>query len=78
MTLSANALKLGAVAVTVLSLAGATVYVATYPKNPAAPLQPQVVKVSAPSAPGVATIRGYFKPSVRVADLPALTFSHVS
>lgn len=80
MTLPTAALKLGATAVTVLSLAGATLYVATHPKNPTAPLHPSVVRASLPESAsfGVATIRGYFKPSVRVADLPALTFTHVS
>lgn len=75
--ISGWALKLGAVLLSGLTLLASTAYVLANVKNPYAPLHPPVVKVDAPPAsapPG----RPVLAPSVRRADLPALTWTYVS
>lgn len=69
-------LRLGAAIITVLSLFGASDYVAANPKNPTAPLQPSVAGnvVATPRATG----RIQVAPGVRATELPGITFTHVS
>ncbi len=75
----ALALRLGATLATVLALLGSTGYVAAHAKNPAAPLQPPVVRTS-PSPRPLPTPSGRLgiAPGVRATELPAITFTHVS
>ena len=69
-------LKLATVLVTALTVLGSGAYVLANVKNPYAPLHPTVVKVARPTnAPAG---RPVLEPSVRVADLPALTWTYVS
>lgn len=73
---SAWVLKVATVLLTALTVAGSGLYVLANVKNPYAPLHPTVLKVAPPASapPG----RPVLEPSVRVADLPALTFTYVS
>lgn len=70
-------LRLGAAAATVLALAGSTGYVASNPKNSAAPLQPPVVRPS-PTVTARPTGRIQIAPGVRATELPSVTITHVS
>ena len=72
------ALRLGAAALTLVSLGGAVGFIAGNLKNPAAPLQPPVMArpVATPS-PGP-TGRLGVAPAVRATELPAITLTHVS
>lgn len=70
-------LFLGAAAATVLSLLAATGYVASHPKDPAAPLQPPVARPTPTPAPAP-TGRIQIAPGVRATQLPAVTSTHVS
>lgn len=72
------ALKIGATALTLLSLAGSTLFVVRHVKNPAAPLHPPVVRLeAAPAAP--TRTRLHLEPSVRVTEgLAPLTWTYVS
>jgi hypothetical protein len=69
-------LRLGAVVAAVIALLGSSAYVATYPKNPDAPLQPSVVGPALPSARQVGRIQ--IAPGVKATALPGITFTHVS
>jgi hypothetical protein len=72
-------LKVGATAITVLGLLGSMAYVLAHPKNPAAPLHPPVVRAAQPSpAPAATRGRLHVEPSVRIAELKGITFTHVS
>ncbi len=72
-------LRIGATALTLVSLAGATAFVSRHVKNPEAPLHPPVVRV-APSAPASqSATRLHLEPSVRVTDqFSPLTWTYVS
>lgn len=75
-------LKVGATALTLLSFAGASAFVGTHVKNPAAPLHPPVVRIT--PAPPTSLLRDrtaprfHLEPSVRVTELPPLTWTYVS
>lgn len=91
-----NALALRAMAVLVAagSFVGATAYVVTHPKDPAAPLQPPVADTTArpsltpaPTTPpsrrqARATARPAptitLQPGVRATELPGVTYTHTS
>ncbi len=73
------ALRLAATAATVATLLGSSAYVAAHPKDPSAPLQPPVVKITpAPTATPKASGRIQVEPAVRQTALPGITFTHVS
>lgn len=69
-------LRAAATASTVVALLASVAYVAAHPKDPAAPLQPPVVRSIAPSAPPEGRLR--IAPGVRATDVPAVTSTHVS
>lgn len=89
-----NALVLRAAAALIAagSFVGATRYVVTHPKNPAAPLQPPALEALVLSSPTpaptghggseratpLASPRITLKPAVRATELPSVTYTHVS
>lgn len=71
-------LKLGATALTLVSLAGSAGFVSRNVKNVSAPLHPAVVRAAATPAPAPKT-RLHLDPSVRASETkPAITFTYVS
>jgi hypothetical protein len=72
-------LPLGATALTAIAILGSAGYVASHPKNPAAPLQPPVARPAATAAPAPRpTGRIQILPGVQATTLPAVTGTHVS
>jgi len=69
-------LRLGAVVAAVIALLGSTAYVAAYPKNPEAPLQPSVMGPAVTSARPSGRIQ--IAPGVKATALPGISFTHVS
>jgi len=69
-------LRLGAVVAAVVALLGSSAYVAAYPKNPEAPLQPSVVGPAVPNARPTGRIQ--IAPGVKATALPGISFTHVS
>ncbi len=70
-----------AMAVTALAFVGSGAYTLTHPKNPAAPLQPEVASPTPrPTAQPTATPRARITlaPGVRATELPGITITHVS
>jgi hypothetical protein len=70
-----------AMAVTALAFIGSGAYTLSHPKNPAAPLQPEVAsRTPRPTAQPTATQRARITlaPGVRATELPGITITHDS
>ena len=70
-----------AMAVTALAFLGSGAYTLAHPKNPAAPLNPEVVSPTPrATAQPTATPRARITlaPGVRATELPGITITHVS
>ena len=70
-----------AMAITALAFVGSSAYTLTHPKNPVAPLQPEVASaVPRATAQPTATPRARItlQPGVRATELPGITITHVS
>jgi hypothetical protein len=72
-----------AAAITAFAFVGSGAYTLAHPKNPAAPLQPEIASPVAKASPrSTATVtprpRITLQPGVRATEVPGITVTHVS
>jgi hypothetical protein len=71
-------LKAAATAMTIVAAAAAAIHVSGHVKTSAAPLHPDVVRVTAVAAPGPGVGSLHLTPSVRSGDVEAVTSTAAS